>query len=50
MRRWIIDIPAMLADTAWRGYWLLIAAGSLICLATVAIILVLYAFGLRIGW
>lgn len=49
-RYWIVDVPAKIVDLVGFSYALGVAAGSLVCLTTVGVVLVLYAFGIRWGW
>jgi hypothetical protein len=48
MRRIFIDWPAQIVDLAWFGYWLLIAAGSIVCLVTAALWALLFLAGYRL--
>ena len=45
---WIVDdVPAALA-WVWRAYWLLIAAVSILCVATAALTLLLWGLGVPV--
>ena len=50
MRRWLIDIPALVVDLWFRAYRIYLTIVTMVIVTTVVLMLVLAAFGIRWGW
>lgn len=48
--RWLIDVPAAIVTTWYRVYWIVLTIATMVAVSTVALMLVLAAFGIRWGW
>jgi hypothetical protein len=47
-RTWLIDRPATIVDWAWRIYWTIVAALTILCYINVLLWLLAYLLGLRL--
>jgi hypothetical protein len=50
VRRWLIDIPALLFSLWWTAYTWLIAGLSMVAVTVAGAMLALHLFGIRWGW
>ncbi len=50
LRSFLIDWPARIVEVAWTSYLVLVAAASILCLTTVALMLAADHLGFRLFW